>query len=63
MKYRYLKRRHRPRVAHVWNGSDTLCRMASTGGLRLEKYVVSERMDGLVFCSMCRTAMENGKCA
>ena len=61
-KYRYLKRRGKGRVVHVWEGTDTACRMASTGGLNLNKYVVTDRMDGLVFCTMCRVAVEKGRC-
>lgn len=58
---RYLKRRKKPRVAHVWTGTDTACRMASTGGLAMRKYEVSGRMDGLRFCEMCKNRVERGE--
>lgn len=51
----YIVRRRKPRVAHVWAGDDTRCRMASTGGLDLANYdLVSE--PGLPVCAMCIAA-------
>ena len=41
-------------VAHLWNGDDTLCRMASTGGLTMRKYQVEHsRPPGSRLCHMC----------
>jgi len=28
----------------------------------MEKYVITDRMDGLVFCAMCRAVVEKGRC-
>ncbi len=41
------------RKAHLWNGSDTACRMASTGGLRMSEYAVVEDKEGRQICSIC----------
>lgn len=45
------------RRAHIWNGQDTSCRMASTGGLILDKYVVLDDADGREICQMCKNAI------
>jgi hypothetical protein len=39
--------------AHYWNDGDTLCRMASTGGLKLSRYSLRESNDGKEICWMC----------
>ena len=41
------------RKAHLWNGSDTACRMGSTGGLRMSEYAVVEDKEGRQVCSIC----------
>ena len=55
------------RVAHIWTGEDTACRMASTGGLNLSKYLVaanplhiSHRAEKteLPICQMCKSMNE-----
>ena len=47
------------RVAHIWNGYDTACRMYSTGGItRKKRYHVSETNPGLPICGVCKTHME-----
>lgn len=53
----FTRKTHRARpVFHIWNGHDTACRMASTGGLNLEKYVEynGEIPANGVICAMCR---------
>lgn len=51
----YIVRRRKPKVAHIWTGEDTRCRMASTGGLDPANYsVVSD--PGLPVCAMCAAA-------
>lgn len=50
----YLVRRKRGGKAHLWEAEDTKCRMASTGGLSMRKYVVLDHMDGRPLCHMCR---------
>lgn len=43
------------RVAHVWLGDDTACRMRSTGGItRSKRYTVSDTSGGLQVCHMCQ---------
>ena len=55
MKY-LVRTRGSRQVAHLWNGDDTLCRMASTGGLSLRKYqVVDSQPPGSKLCHMCAT--------
>ncbi len=42
------------KVAHLWNGKDTVCRMATTGGLALAKYhVVDSVHPDEPICHMC----------
>lgn len=45
-----VKRIDRP--AHLWTGLDTVCRMASTGGLNKNRYLVVENHAGPI-CHMC----------
>lgn len=42
------------KVAHIWKGQDTECRMASTGGLNKSKYFVSPISFDLKLCAMCQ---------
>lgn len=39
--------------AHVWNGVDTACRMASTGGLKLSRFEVRQDRGRHEICHMC----------
>ena len=39
--------------AHLWDGIDTVCHMASTGGLNLKKYGLSDDPCGHEICFMC----------
>lgn len=48
-----IRRKGKIKVAHVWCGDDTACRMASTGGLCLDLYEVSSDNRGLRTCAMC----------
>ena len=52
---KYLARKRKPRVAHLWNDarSDTFCRMWSTGGLKQSKYAVYDE-NALDICLMCQ---------
>ena len=56
----YLVRKHermgtKPNRIHLWDGFDTVCKLASTGGLRIKKYeVVTENKNGYEVCLMCR---------
>ena len=49
----YLVRKRKPRVAHIWIGTDTACRMYSTGGLAKKKYMVAYGPTSLAICTMC----------
>ena len=49
----FLVRKRKPRVAHIWYGKDTACRMYSTGGLTKSKYAVTKGSCGLSICTMC----------
>lgn len=40
--------------AHLWTGTDTVCRMWSTGGLAKSKYSVQADSRGLEICTMCQ---------
>ncbi len=51
---KWLVRKSRKKTAiHLWTGEDTLCRMASTGGLDLERYVIVSDDCGRNSCHMC----------
>jgi len=57
----YLVKKYNPKVAHIWVGLDTACRMASTNGLNISRYKVVESIVvptrksylELKVCSMC----------
>lgn len=59
---RYLVRKtHRASkkpVAHLWKGDDTVCRMASTGGLAVRKYVVLDDVGDMKICTMCYNVLD-----
>ena len=42
-------------VAHMWTGTDTVCKMFSTGGMKQKRQVVSEETKGKPLCHMCET--------
>lgn len=43
-----------PLVAHLWTGSDTVCRMYSTGGItRPSAFRVAETTEGRRICRLC----------
>ena len=48
-----IRSRGKRPVAHLWTGDDTACRMASTGGLKLERYFFCEFIDDFPICEMC----------
>lgn len=50
----YLIRKRLTGRAHGWFQGDTLCRMASTGGLNPRRYRLSHYNPGLPLCTMCR---------
>lgn len=44
------------KAAHIWNGSDTLCRMWSTGGMN-KSYGIYKTPEGHEICQMCKNVM------
>ena len=55
MKYliRRKKNNELGKIAHLWNGEDTYCRMASTNGLNIRNYKVFGSSMGKSICQMC----------
>lgn len=43
----------RKSVAHLWTGTDTVCRMYSTKGLKEERQELTETTLGKRICTMC----------
>ena len=42
------------RVAHIWTGDDTVCRLWSTGGIvSKSKYKITEKPTKSKICNMC----------
>ncbi len=50
----YLVRKRKAKAAHLWTGFDSMCRMASTGGLKMEKYDLRDDAGELPICHMCQ---------
>ncbi len=54
--------RNKPKAkmrAHIWTGTDTACRMWSTGGLISRKgYSVHSTAEGRDICQMCKAATD-----
>lgn len=55
---KYLIRKKKPKCYHVFVGSDTLCRLYSTGGLSKKKYVLSSTPGDLPVCQLCGAVMK-----
>ena len=53
MKYLIKYRRIKKSVVHLWTGEDTICKMYSTGGLKVEDYKVSETPENRNICQNC----------
>lgn len=49
-----IKLRKKSKVAHLWTGNDTVCKMASTGGLNTDDFQVIDETN-LRICKMCVT--------
>jgi len=50
----YLIRKTGAKVkAHIWQGSDTACRMASTGGLKRSRFEIRTDRGEHEICQMC----------
>ena len=54
---KYLLKKTRKGKTHIWNGSDTYCRMYSTNGLIHENYELVNDIGKRGMCRMC----ENNK--
>ena len=47
------------KVAHIWTGKDTACRLWSTGGITSKnKYRITEEPKKSKICNMCRIVFE-----
>jgi hypothetical protein len=44
--------------AHIWTGVDTVCHMASTGGLNRSRYSVQDALGSRKICHMCQAVAE-----
>ncbi len=53
MKY-LIRARGGKKAAHIWDGQDTACHMATTGGLNPLKYEVFDSTCGFPICQMCQ---------
>lgn len=42
------------KAAHIWDGRDTACRMASTGGLSASGYTVTDSPGPRRVCALCK---------
>jgi hypothetical protein len=51
-----LKPTEKKTAAHIWTSDDTLCRMASTGGLDPQRYKVAIDFGDHKICHMCEVA-------
>jgi hypothetical protein len=56
---KYLTRatRGKRKVAHLWNGDDTVCRMWSTGGMlgkNIKRFTLSDKLGVYSVCFMCQ---------
>jgi hypothetical protein len=40
--------------AHIWTGVDTMCRMASTGGIKLDRMSIRDARGSHEVCHMCK---------
>ena len=45
--------------AHIWNDTDTYCKMYLTGGMRKIKYKVSKTNENKLICLMCKNNYNN----
>lgn len=62
MKY-LVNRKTRKSVAHLWDSTDTYCRMHSTSGLKSTSYEVSDTAANKAVCSICCGAVRNMRLA
>lgn len=57
---KYLVRKSGSGRAHHWTGTDTVCRMASTGGLSMKRYLVVDATGTRPICQMCASVSVAG---
>lgn len=54
-----LRKRGLSNPAHYWTGNDTVCRLASTGGLKPGGFrVLDDAPDGRDICLMCQNNLK-----
>lgn len=55
----YLIKKKNTAVKHLWNGTDTICRQYSTGGMSIDNYIIVSDEEMLrnpinvPICTMC----------
>jgi len=56
VKVQYLFNPRKPKhKAHIWIRDDTICRMASTGGLKMDTHEVFDDNYGRDICHICNS--------
>lgn len=54
-----LSKKRKLRPAHHWTGQDTICRLASTGGLNTDNYRLIDKLSpGHPICKMCQGLLD-----
>jgi hypothetical protein len=58
----FIGKRNKRKVAHLWVGTDTSCRMYTTGGIRqvknLDNHLSDSLREGYTICFMCQKNWE-----
>ena len=49
----YLAKKENSKVVHFWNGTDTVCRRYSTGGIKGDAYEIVTNTLGREICTQC----------
>jgi hypothetical protein len=52
----YPRKGKRKSIVHLFRNGDTLCRMASTGGLNMDNYHIEKKIGERKICSLCASA-------
>ena len=55
---KYLVRKRKRKVAHIWSGTDTACKMYSSNCWSKDKFLVLDKPGNLPVCHMCKTVSE-----
>ena len=52
----YPRKGNRKGKVHLYRDGDTLCKMASTGGLQMDNYHIEKKIGERAICSLCAAA-------